>query len=303
MINSTTLIINHILKFGNYRSSEIPRKYLRELLIAVSELKKKDIVLIPQFIKRAKRTSGKLIIDDTNHPKYGLKKYARKLKNLKTSGYEDGFKIVFFLWESSGHRIPLGFALWHKHSKSINDLVLAGISRLRNEFKLKPKVVLADGFYSVDKIVKLITDYGWALVFRFRCNRKLDDVQIKKLIPRGYGEKSGYLKNKSKVKIFRRKNRFYETNRMLMTVKDMVALYKQRWTIEETFRVLKVCIGINRCQQHSVKFQELYIYCCLLAFYCLERLKTSTIYKLKQTVNFQSVCFDNSILTEVFNQC
>jgi len=38
-----------------------------------------------------------LIIDDTNYPKYGLKKYARKLKNLKTSGYEDGFKTVFLL--------------------------------------------------------------------------------------------------------------------------------------------------------------------------------------------------------------
>ncbi|HBG49564.1 MAG TPA: hypothetical protein DDW90_08710 [Cyanobacteria bacterium UBA9971] len=154
-----------------------------------------------------------------------MEKYARKLKNLKTSGYEDGFKIVFFLWESSGHRIPLGFALWYK----------PGLSRLRNEFKLKPKIVLADGFYSTDKIVKRLTDYGWGFVFRWICNRKLSDTPIKKLIPRGYGEKIGYLKNNSKVKIFRRKNRFFETNRMLMNVKNMVGLYKKRWTIEEVF--------------------------------------------------------------------
>jgi len=109
LIESTNLIINHILKIGNYRSSEIPQKYFKELLTALSELKKKDIVLIPQFIRLAKKTDGRLIIDDTNYPKYGLKKYARKLKNLKTSGYEDGFKIFFFLWESSGHRILLGF--------------------------------------------------------------------------------------------------------------------------------------------------------------------------------------------------
>lgn len=62
-------------------------------------------------------------------------------------------KIVLFLWQVGDYRIPIGFGLWHKGSGSVCDLALAGISRLRNEFKLKPEVVLADGEYCADKVV------------------------------------------------------------------------------------------------------------------------------------------------------
>ncbi len=68
---------------------------------------------------------------------------------------------------------------------------------------------------------------------------------------------------------------------MLLTMQKMVRIYKLRWTIEETFKILKHCVGINRCQQHSVALQEIFIWMCFL------------------TVNFQNVCLDDSILSEV----
>ena len=139
MFQSISLIIKHILEFGNFKSSDIPKKYYRELLTGLKNLKRLDTVFIPEFITLAKKFSGRLIIDDTNHSKYGLKKHTRKLKNLKTNGYESGFKLLLFLWEDDNFRIPIGFALWHKDSNSINDLALAGLSRTRNEFKLKLK--------------------------------------------------------------------------------------------------------------------------------------------------------------------
>lgn len=295
--------INKILTFGNLKLSEMPRKHYRALLTGLENLKRIDTVFIPEFIKLAKRFEGRLIIDDTNHPKYGLKNYTRKLKNLKTSGYENGFKLLLFLWEGDNFRIPIGFALWGKDSNSINDLALAGLSRIKNEFKLRPKVVLADGAFSVDKLVKRITDYGWPFVMRWRSDRKLSDEQIKKKIPRGYGSSIGLLPNGTKVKIFRRKNRFYETNRMLWEMRDIVKIYKLRWKIEEVFKILKHCVGINRCQQHSIQLQEIFVWICLLTFAYLERIKDESIYKARQTVNFQTVCLDNSILNEVFAMC
>lgn len=302
-MNICVQFIKQILTYGNFKSSDIPRKYYRELLTGLESLKRIDTVFLPQFIQLASNYEGRLIIDDTNHPKYGLKNHTRKLKNLKTSGYENGFKLLLFLWEGDNFRIPIGFALWGKESNSINDLALAGLSRIRNEFKLKPKIVLADGAFSVDKLVKRVTDYGWSFVMRWRRNRKLNDEQIKRQIPRGYGNSSGLLQNGTKVKIFRRKNRFYETNRMLWTMQDIVKQYKLRWRIEETFKAIKHCVGIHRCQQHSIALQEIFIWQCLLAFVYLERNKDHSIYKSRQTVNFQTVHLDNLILNQVLALC
>ena len=244
-MNSIALFINKILTFRNFRITDIPNKTRRELLTAFENLKRIDTVFVPELIKLAENHKGKLIIDSSDNGKYGLKHICRKMKNLKTSGYHMGFKLVLFLWQVGDYRIPIGFGLWHKKSGSVCDLALAGISRLRNEFGLKPEVVLADGEYCADKVVKRLTDYNWAFVFRWKCNRKLSNQQIKLRIPRGYGSSIGKLKNKTKVKIFRRKERYYETNRMLFEMKDVVRLYKIRWKIEETFKILKHrCLGL-----------------------------------------------------------
>jgi hypothetical protein len=301
-MNSIVLFIKQILSFGNFRITDIPAKAKQELLTAFKNLKRIDTVFIPELIKLAKKYPGKLIIDSSDNPKYGLKHICRKLKNLKTSGYHSGFKIVLFLWQVGEYRIPIGFGLWHKQSGSVCDLALAGISRLRNEFKLKPEVVLADGEYCADKVVKRLTDYSWAFVFRWKCNRKLSNQQIRLRIPRGYGSSIGKLKNHTKVKIFRRKERYYETNRMLFDMQKIAKLYKIRWKIEETFRVLKSLIGIHRCQQHSIEAQEIFLWMCMITFSCLERMSLlfgDSIYKSRSNVIFQNVNIDNLILKEV----
>lgn len=297
------IFINKLLESGNFRSSEIPSKYYGELLTEFKKLKDNDVVMIPSLIKLCKGLSVKLIVDDTNNPKYGLKNYVRTLKNLKTSGYHKGYKIVLFLCEIADHRIPIGFALWHKDSPSPNDLAMAGFSRLRNHFDFKPDVILADGSYSADKVEKQLTDYGWRFVFRWRKSRNLGGDKITKQIPRGYGSFQGYLENGVKVKVFRREKRFYISNRMLWDMKKIVKLYKKRWTIEEVFKILKSQIGINRCQQHSLKSQELFLWMCMIAFSYLERTSKdigNSIYKTKSNVIFQNVNIDNSILKEVF---
>lgn len=302
MLNTITLFINNILKFGNFRITDISSKAYAELLTGFENLKRIDTVFIPELIRLAKKHKGKLIIDSSDNPKYGMKHICRKMKNLKTSGYHSGFKVVLFLWQVGDYRIPIGFGLWHKESGSVCDLALAGMSRLRNEFKLKPEVVLADGEYCADKIVKRLTDYNWAFVFRWKCNRKLSNQQIKVRIPRGYGSCIGTLKNKTKVKIFRRKDRFFETNRMLFDMQKVVKLYKIRWKIEETFKLLKHCVGIHRCQQHSIKAQEIFLWMCMITFSCLERMRKDfgdSIYKTKSNVIFQNVNIDNSILKQI----
>ena len=78
----------------------LTRERIRQIEVkALEKLKRINTVFIPEFIHLAKVYEGRLVIDDTNHPKYGLKNYTRKIKNLKTSGYENGFKLLLFLVE------------------------------------------------------------------------------------------------------------------------------------------------------------------------------------------------------------
>ena len=113
MIQALRLFAKQILSFGGFKASRIPHKIHQELLTAFSRVLAQDVVIIEPLVELAKRMGkGRLILDDTANPKYGLKHWARKLKIIGTSGYEHGYKILLFLWECGGYRIPLGFALW-----------------------------------------------------------------------------------------------------------------------------------------------------------------------------------------------
>jgi len=125
-------------------------------------------------------------------------------------------------------------------------------------------------------------------MIRCRSNRIFNKTPLKKLIPRGYGETKGELKNRTKVKVFRRKNRYFICNRMLMNMQKAVNYYNTRWKVEESFRFLKSCIGIKRCQQHGTISQEIFIWMCLIAF---------AFFSYKESISDCSIykCFDNVI--------
>jgi hypothetical protein len=266
MLQAKHLFIKQILTFGKFRSSQIPKRVYSELLTGFTNIKNKDVIAIPEFINKFCKNGWNLIVDETVNGKYGLKHITRKLKILNNGGYCQGYKVVLFLLNKDTLTIPIGFAFYHKNSGSVSELTLKFVSRLRNEFNVRPKTFIADGAYDVDKLIKRLTDYGWACITRCRSSRKFNKTPLKKLIPRGYGEVSGELKNNTKVKVFRRKERYFISNRMLMDMQEAVKTYTSRWKVEESFRFLKSCIGIKRCQQHRTIFQEIFIWMCLIAF-------------------------------------
>src|SRR5690606_38255137 len=120
--------------------------------------------------------------------------------------------------------------------------------------------------FSTNDTLKRLTDYGWRFVMRSRNNHSLSDSTVKRLIPRGYGETEGFLKNGVKVKIVRDRKHFLFCNRMLLQRQAIQALYRLRRKIEEVFRVLKSGLGIGGCQQHSMRAQGVFVSACLLLF-------------------------------------
>lgn len=304
MIQAARLFAKQILTFGGFKATRLPRWVITILLTAFSDMLAQDVVILEPLLRLVKRSGkGVLVIDDTSNPKYGLKKSVRKLKILNTSGYTDGYKILLFLWECKLGRIPIGFALWQKESRSLNELALDGLSLLRNRYALKPEAVLADGAFSTDKMLKRLEDYGWPTVMRFNRRRKLENAHLTRLIPRGYGELQGRLKNGVKVKVFRRKSRFFVCNRMLWTMQKAISLYKRRWKVEETFRALKTCFRLNGCQQHSMQAQALYLLVAFLLFASLEIVSDTSIYKTAQSVISGEKELENVLDKRIFKLC
>lgn len=300
MLAFVHLFIKQILALGGFQVSRLPRKVYKALLTAFEDMLNHDVVMIVPLIKLAKTCPGRLVLDDTTNPKYGLKQWTRKMKIVGTSGYAHGYKILLFLWDCDWGRIPIGFALWHQGTKPINKLVLEGLSLLRNRFKLKPLSVLADGAFSTDQILKRLEDYGWACAMRLKNNRKLCNDPVFKQIPRGYGSVQGRLRNGTKIKAFRRKNRLYGCNRMGWSMVDIVQLYKKRWKVEEVFRALKSCLGLKGCQQHSMRAQTVYVLMCLLLFTALEGHSGQSVYAALQAVNSGHLDLENLLQKTFF---
>jgi hypothetical protein len=229
-----------------------------------------------------------------------MKRFVHKLKLLNTSGYCFGYRVVLFLWRCPYGCFPIGFALWHKESPSIPQQTQHGLSLLRNTWGLKPLLVLADGAYSTDAIVKRLTDYGWAFLARTRKDRLVDGKPVQKRIGRGYGNCYGHLHNGTKVKVFRSRKHFLLSNRMSLTHQAARAFYQCRWNIEEAFRAIKTILGLKGCHQVGMRAQAVYILMCLLGYSVLVYHSTHSVYKLAQQVNSGEVSFQNLLATTPF---
>jgi hypothetical protein len=304
MIQASVLFAKQILSLSGFKAGMIPGWVITALLTAFGNILEQEIVILEPLLKLVKRSgAGVLVIDDTTNPKYGLKQWTRKLKIVGTSGYEHGYKILLFLWECPLGRIPLGFALWHKGTKPLNDLTLEGLSLLRNHYPLKPEAVLADGAFSTDKLLKRLEGYGWATVMRCKRDRKFAGQRLDKAIARGYGSLQDRLKNGVKVKVFRRKSRFFVCNRMTWNMQKAIALYKRCWKIEETFRALKTCLSLNGCKQHNMSSQTLYLFMVFLLFANLEIVSNQSIYKTAQAVISGQISLETILDTRIFRPC
>lgn len=304
MLHANVLFAKQILNVGGFKAGALSKKVMRALLTAYSDMLEQEVVMLEPVLKRVQPLGrGVLVIDDTSNPKYGLKRWAKNMRFGNTSRYEWGYKILLFLWECPAGRFPVGFALWHKESPSLTELTLKGLSLLRNKYRLKPEAVLADGAFAIDQPLKRLTDYGWPLVMRFKSNRKFKKRRVDKLIPRGYGDVQGELKNGTKVKVFRRKNRFFVCNRMQWEMVKVVTLYKRRWRIEETFRAAKSCLGLKGCQQHSMKAQALYLFVVFLLFANLELVSAPSFYKAFQNVISGNISLENILDERLFGPC
>lgn len=300
MLQLIQLFVNKLISFGGFKRNEFSNRAYRELVTAFQSMSNHDVVMISPLINMYKSCEGCIIIDTTDNPKYGLDKLAIKMKNLSNGAYSKGFKIVLFLYKVDDRTIPLGFGLLHKGNKSQENTTLAGLSILRNQYHLKPKYVLADGGFGTQKLTKRLDDYRWGFVIKGKKNYSLNNKPMKRQIQRGYGSATGRLRNGVKVKVVRRPKRFFMSNRVSLSAEEVLAAYKMRWRIEETFRFIKSCVGLNGCHQHSMQAQGIYVFGCLALYSILETIRDTSIYKTAKPFFSGDLSIDYSMMTRVF---
>jgi IS4 transposase len=145
--------------------------------------------------------------------------------------------------------------------------------------------------------------YGWSFIVRCQKNRTLDGVSVRKKIPQGYGEAIGNLKNGVRVKVIRHQGHFLMTNRKLMPRAVMQALYKLRWAIETTFKVLKSVLKLGSCQQSQMRAQAIFVGLVLVTHSVMALVGGPFSYNHLVFVNVGHLDPENSSLKTLFGEC
>lgn len=249
--------------------------------------------LLQSFILRifGKLRDGWLIIDDT----VISKRFAKKIEQLswvfdsKIKKSILGLNIVLIAWSNGKVTIPLAIRVYSKKSgKTKIDLALELIAYAKL-LKIKPKYIVFDSWYAADKILMRIHKLKWIFITQVKKNRKFNGAQVKKLHPNPYWMEQGKLSNDLNISIVRNGKKYFITNNLKLSKREILDLYKGRWTIETIFRMLHSKLGLDQCESRSISAQAAHFHLCLLTFVVLEKarfISGKTIYQVKRDCSF-----------------
>lgn len=264
-------------------------------------------ILLQSLVLRTfgKLQRGYLIIDDT----VINKQFAKRIENISWIFDSQigksvlGLNIVMLAWSNGSLTIPLALEIYRKDSgKTKIDLAIKLLKYARN-LGLKPDYVTFDAWYSAEQIFKKIAGFGWIFITRIKKNRKLNGTPVKKFKPNPYWLEKGKLSGGLEVLVVRHGSKYFATNNLSLTKKEILDFYRGRWLVETIFRVLHFKIGIDQCQSLSLKAQNIHFHLCLLAYLFLEKerlLSQTTIYQVKQRCSFNFKEADSIVSKLIF---
>ncbi len=263
--------------------------------------------LLESFTLRifGKLHGGWLIIDDT----VISKRFARKIENLawvfdsKIGKSIRGLNIVLLAWSNGRTTIPLMIKVYRKANKKTKiDLAIELIS-YAHLLLINPKYITFDSWYAADKLLKKIVGYKWIFVTQIKKNRKINGIQAKEVYRYPYWMSQGELSGGIIISVVRNGKKYFATNDLTLTKKEILSFYKGRWLVETVFRMLHSKLGLDQCESRSLHSQTTHFYFCLLAYIVLEKEKFitgKTIYQIKRDCSFDFKKADNILNKLIF---
>jgi putative transposase len=193
---------------------------------------------------------GYLILDDTviEKPYARLLGEAAWVWSSKQRKVVFGVSVVLLVWTDGQVRIPLAFRRWHKGGPSKFALALELRSYARNRLRCQPQFVLFDSWYPAQKLLKRLRDYGWYFVCQLKKNRRFEGRPLVRYLQQPYWHAIGCVSGELKVFVVRYRRKYYATNRLSLSAKEVRTLYRKRQEVEEVIRVLKNHLSLEGCQ-------------------------------------------------------
>jgi hypothetical protein len=153
--------------------------------------------------------------------------------------------------------------------------------------------VLCDSWYAAAQILKLLNGWEWRYVMRLKSNRKFGEDSLRTTWPHRYGHAQGELRGvKHSVLVVKDGRRYWGTNDLLLTVREVKAHYSHRQQIAETFRLLKQEFGWGSCSCQKQQAQWAHLHLGLYALVFTQQTAFAhgqTIYAFRQALFIQSI--------------
>ena len=238
-------------------------------------------------------TGGYLVIDDTSWERFT--RVAEAVSWVWSSSVGKpvwGMQVVLLLWTDGKWKVPLGIRIWRKGGPSKVELAI-GLLRQARRRGLEPAYVLCDSWYAAAQILNLLESWGWHYVMRLKSNRKFGKGSLRTTWSHRYGHAQGELRGvEHPVLVVKDGRRYWGTNALTLTVREVKAHYFHRQQIEETFRLLKQEFGWGgcSCQKHQAHWAHLHLG--VYALVLTQRTafaRGQTIYAFRQSLFLQSI--------------
>jgi putative transposase len=255
------------------------------------------------FVQGLVQKGGYLVIDDTSWERFT--RVAEGVSWVWSSSVGKpvwGMQVVLLLWTDGQWKIPLGIRLWRKGGPSKVELAVRLLSQARRR-GLQPAYVLSDSWYAAARIMNLLDGWGWHYVMRLKSNRKFGAHSLRTTWPHRYGHARGELRGVAHpVVVVKDGRRYWGTNAVTLTSREVKAHYSKRQQIEETFRLLKQEFGWGGCSCQKQQAQWAHLHLGLYALVLTQHAafaRGQTIYALRQSLFLRSIPQNPSILQEL----
>jgi hypothetical protein len=189
------------------------------------------------------QVGGYLVFDDTVIPKpyssnLDIFSYIYDHSKGKTVY---GIGLVLLSWTNGFIKIPIAYSIYKKGGTKRPRLALDLLSFARNKLKLKRiQGVFFDSWYSSEKILKRIRDYGWHFYTQVKSNRHFNGIDVKHYRYGAFWHEVGVLNGGIKVLLIKHYQKYYITSDLTSNWRESYNLYRIiRQNVEEIFKILK----------------------------------------------------------------